>query len=128
MRRGINIRKKNKIISKQINNKSFKLLLSLIILLIICIVIYYSFIQNIFIKEKLENDNLVFSNLNHDIPFLLNKIILFSSVTAQTGSINNLLSLDLSNYCDIGIYLNNIEDKNISISSLYIDNISISVS
>ena len=124
MRRGINIRKKKKIVSDELNKKSLKLLALLIILLIICILIYSLFIQDFFVKTNLEKDNIGFSELNSKIPFSLRKIILFSSATAETGSINQLLSLDVSSYCDIGIYLNQFE--NVSISSLYIDNISIS--
>ena len=37
-----------------------------------------------------------------------------------------MLSLDISQYCDIGIYLNPLTDVKNSISSLYIDNFSIS--
>lgn len=126
MRRGINIRKKKKLISNQINKKSLKLLTLLISTLIICILIYIFFIQNIFIKVNLEKENFNFSSLNENIPFSIKKMILFSNATAESGSVNQLLSLDISNYCDIGIYLNKITDSSISISSLYIDNISIS--
>lgn len=126
MRRGINIRKKKKIISKELNKKSLKLLTLTIIVLLICISIYVFFIQDIFIKSHLEKDNLYFSSLNENIPFTLRKIILFSSATAESGSINQLLSLDISQYCDIGIYLEPLKNNDISISSLYINNINIS--
>lgn len=123
MRRGINIRKKKKIILNELNKKVLKLLTLSVAVLSICIVIYVFFIQDIFIKVNLEQDSLYFSSLNETIPFSLRKIILFSSATAESDSINQLLSLNISNYCDIGIYLNTLENKNISISSLYIDNI-----
>ena len=126
MRRGINIRKKKKIIFNELNKKSLKLLTLLITVLILCILMYIFFFQNIFIKVNLEKDNLNFSNLNENIPFSIKKMILFSSATAESDSVNQLLSLDISNYCDIGIYLNKIQNENILISSLYIDNISIS--
>ena len=119
MRRGINIRKKKKIISNEINKKSFKLLILSIIVLLICISIYAFFFKDIFIKVNLEKDNLHFSSLNNNIPFSLRKIVLFSSATAESGSINQLLSLDISQYCDIGIYINTLEDTNVSISYLY---------
>jgi len=125
MRRGINIRKKKKLVFNEINKKSLKLLTLLIIILIICTSIYFLFIQDIFIKKNLEQDSISFSSLNENIPFSLNKIILFSNVTAESGSLNNLLSLNISNYCDIGIYLSNMCNENILISSLFIDNISI---
>lgn len=126
MRRGINIRKKKKIILNELNKKSLRLLTLLFAVLIICIIIYMFFIQDLFIKVNLEQDSINFSSLNENVPFSLKKIILFSSATAESGSINQLLSLDISQYCDIGIYLNKLEDTNISISSLYIDNIVIS--
>lgn len=126
MRRGINIRKRKQLISKEINQKSLKLLSILIITLFFCTIIYFSFIQNIFIKKNVEEDSINFSNLNNDIPVSLKKIILFSSATAQSDSINQMLSLDISQYCDIGIYLDSKFNNNISISSLYIDNIIIS--
>jgi len=125
MRRGINIRKKKKIVLNELNKKGLRLLSLSVAVLLICIAIYVFFVQDIFIKVNLEKDNLYFSSLNESIPFSLRKIILFSSATAESGSINQLLSLDISQYCDIGIYLNTLEDKNISISSLYIDNINI---
>lgn len=123
MRRGINIRKKKKLILKETNKKALNILLILILLLIICAGIYFFFLQDIFIKKNLEEDSLHFSSLNETIPFSLRKIILFSSATAETDSVNQLLSLNISQYCDIGIYLDKIQNEDISISSLYIDNI-----
>lgn len=126
MRREINIRKKKKIIFNELNKKSLRLLTLLISILIICVLIYIFFIQNIFIKVNLEKENFNFSSLNENVPFSIKKMILFSNATAESGRVNQLLSLDISNYCDIGIYLNKIQDDAILISSLYIDNISIS--
>lgn len=126
MRRGINVRKRKRILLQELNNKSLKLLLLLIIILVVCIIIYFSFIQDIFIKRNFEKDNMNFSSLNENIPFSLNKIILFSSATAETDSVNQSLSLDISQYCDIGIYLNNTDKGNTFIKSLYINDISIS--
>lgn len=126
MRRGLNNRKKRKLIMQKVNLKSLKLLLILFFILIVCLLIYFFFIQNAFIKNNLENDSLDFSTINENIPFSIRKIILFSSSTAEADSVNQLLSLNISQYCDIGIYINELEDDSISISSLYIDNISIS--
>lgn len=123
MRRGINIRKRKKILFKELNKKSLRLLTLLTSILLICIVIYIFFIQDVFIKVNLEKDSINFSYLNENIPFSLRKIILFSSATAESGSVNQLLSLDISQYCDIGIYLNELEDTSKSISALYVDNI-----
>ena len=126
MRRGINIRKKKRIILNETNKKTLKLIILLILILVICAIMYFSFIQNIFIKNNFEKDSIAFSKLNEDIPFNLSKIILFSSATAQTSNVNQTLSLDISQYCDIGIYLNNTDKENTFIKSLYIDNISVS--
>lgn len=127
MRRGINIRKKKRIILKDTNKKALQLLILLSIVLIVCVIIYVFFIQNFFIKKSFEKDSIGFSNLNETIPFSLNKIILFSSATANTNDINHsVLSLNISQYCDIGMYINNTNKENTSINSLYINNISIS--
>lgn len=126
MRRGLNNRKKRKIMLRQINSKSLKLLSLLIVILIICSIIYFFFIQNFFIKKDLEDDSISFSTMNENMPFSIKKILLFTSSTAEASSVNQLLSLDISGYCDIGIYINELTDENLSISSLYIDNISIS--
>lgn len=126
MRRGINIRKKKKIIMKETNKKILRIISILIILLIICFIIYFSFIQDIFIKKNIEQDSISFSDLNKNIPFSIKEIILFSSATAESDSINQQLALNISQYCDIGIYLNKIEGEGAIISSLYIDNIVIS--
>lgn len=126
MRRSINIRKKKQIIMKELNKKILKIIFILILLIIICMIIYFSFFQGLFIKNNLEKDGMNFSELNENIPFSLKKIILFSSATAEDNSVNQQLCLNISQYCDIGIYLNTIQAENISISSLYIDNINIS--
>ena len=123
MRRGINIRKKKKILIKERNKKALKTITLLIILLIFCSVIYFNFIQNIFIKKNLEQDSISFSDLNENIPFSIKKLMLFSSATAESDSINQQLALNISQFCDVGIYLNKIEDDNLLISSLYLDNI-----
>lgn len=126
MRRGINIRKKKKIISNKLNKKGLKFLIFLITIILICISLYYFFMQDNLIKTDLEKSNNDFSSLNENIPFSLGKIILFSSATAESGSINQMLSLNISQYCDICMYLNKISDENLSISELYINNISLS--
>lgn len=126
MRRGLNIRKRKRIILNEANKKSLKIISILVIILLLCVTIYIFYIQNIFIKKNFENDNIYLYNYNKQIPFSLNKIILFSSATAQTDTINQTLSLDISQYCDIGIYLNNVDQEHTSITSLFIDNISIS--
>lgn len=126
MRRGINIRKKKRIELNESNKKALKFLSLLIIIISLCVAAYLFFIKNIFIKRNLEKDSTNFSILNDNIPFSLNKIILFSSATAENSSVNQSLSLDISQYCDIGIYLNNTDKENTFIKSLSIKNILIS--
>lgn len=126
MRRGINIRKKKKIILNNLNKNAMQFLILSFIILFFCIIIYVFFIQNIFVKNNFEKDNSYFASLNNNVPFSIKKIILFSSATAEAGSVNQLLSLNISQYCDIGIYLMPLESNNTFISSLYIDNINIS--
>lgn len=128
MRRGINIRKKKQIVMKETNKKALKLICILMLFIIICTIIYFSFFQDLLIKNSLEKDGINFSELNETIPFSVKKVILFSNATAESNSVNQQLCLDISQYSDIGIYLNKIEDNSISISSLYIDNIIISSS
>ena len=126
MRRGINIRKKKRIILKESNKTALKFISILIIVLILCTCIYFFFIQNLFIKNRFAKDNIVFSNLNQKRPFSINKIIFFSSAIAATNNVNQSVSLNISNFCDIGIYINNFDKENTSIKSLYINNINIS--
>lgn len=126
MRRGIDIRKKKRASLNESNKKSLQILTILIIILAICIIIFGFFIQDILINKKSEKNNISFLNLNENIPFSLNKIVLFSSATAKANTVNQLLSLDISHFCDIGIYLNNTDKENTSIKSLSINNIKIS--
>lgn len=126
MRRDKNIRKRKKTIFKN-NNKQKLIILSIsIALLLILFATTLFFSKDFSIKRNLEEGSIDFSNLNENIPFSLQKIILFSSATATSDSINQSLTLDISQYCDIGIYLNKTNDENILISSLYIDNIVLS--
>lgn len=126
MRRGINIRKKKRIIAKETNLKTLKLLSILLIIIFICSLYYIFFLRNYFSNKNFEEYNLLIANSNNSIPFSLNKIELYSSSTAnkiKTYS-NSVEALDISQYCDISIYINN--DNNSIIKKLYIDNISIS--
>ena len=126
MRRSIDIRKRKRILLNELNQKHVKLLILLIIILLICCSFYFFFVQDIFIKNNLEKDILNFMHFNQGVPFSLNKIVLFSSATAEAGSVNHQLSLNISQFCDIGIYLNNEEKEENTIQSLYINDIVIS--
>ena len=127
MRRGINIRKKKRIISKETNSKALKLISILLILIFICSLSYIFFLRNYFSNKNFEEYNLLIANSNSSIPFSLNKIVLYSSSTASTVNSyndNSVQALDISQYCDISLYINN--ENNSIIKKLYIDNISIS--
>lgn len=126
MRREIDIRKRNKILADQLNKKVILIIVAFILFLVICVCIYLAFIQNVFIKKNLEKDYEQFSTLNENIPFSIQKIILFSSATAESQTVNQSPSLDISQYCDIAIYLNKLKDNSPTIQSLSIQNISIS--
>lgn len=129
MRRGINIRKKKRIIAKKTNSKALKLISILLILIFICSLSYIFFLRNYFSNKNFEEYNLLIANSNSSIPFSLNKIVLYSSSTASTVNSyndNSVQALDISQYCDISLYINN--DNNSIIKKLYIDNISISKS
>jgi hypothetical protein len=127
MRRGINIRKKKRIIAKETNSKALKLISILLILIFICSLSYIFFLRNYFSNKNFEEYNLLIANSNSSIPFSLNKIVLYSSSTASTVNSyndNSVQALDISQYCDISLYINN--ENNSIIKKLYIDNISIS--
>lgn len=128
--RRTNNRKRNKINLNQINRETLKTIALIIVLLIVFSFVYFYFIRNIFIKKNFEKEYTSISSLNEDSPFSLNKIILFSSATITSNGLNNSVwNQDISQYCDICIYLNNssgdTNDKN-TIKQLYIDTISIS--
>ena len=127
MRRGINIRKKKRIIAKETNLKALKLISILLILIFICSLSYIFFLRNYFSNKNFEEYNLLIANSNSSIPFSLNKIVLYSSSTASivnSYNDNSVQALDISQYCDISLYINN--ENNSIINKLYIDNISIS--
>lgn len=128
--RRTNNRKRNKINLNQINRETLKTIALIIVLLIVFSFVYFYFIRNIFIKKNFEKEYTSISSLNEYSPFSLNKIILFSSATITSNGLNNSVwNQDISQYCDICIYLNNssgdTNDKN-TIKQLYIDTISIS--
>lgn len=128
--RRLNIRKRNRIEFKNLNKKATKIIIILFILIFILLILYLYFFQNFFIKNNFEKEYTYLSELNEETVFSLDKIVVFSSATAQSKEVNNSVwNLDISQYSDIGIYFKNINsnqpEKNI-VKELYIDNISIS--
>lgn len=128
--RRFSTRKRNKINLQSLNKKAIKTLVVFIILLIIILFVYFYYIKNAFIKNIFEKHYTSISKLNEETVFSLNKIIIFSSATVNPKELKNgVWNMDVSQYSDISIYLNNITNdssqKNI-VKELYIDNISIS--
>lgn len=129
--RRTNTRKRNKINFKNLNIKSLKIIYALIFLLFSLVLAYIYFFNNVLIKHNFEKDYTAIYNLNEETIFSLDKIVLFSSASVDTKELNNSVwNLDISQYTDICIYINNImnkqnQSKNI-IKELYIDNIIIS--
>ena len=107
--RRLNIRKRNLTDHKRLNKKTLKTIYILVVLLIIFSCIYFYFFKNIFIKHIFEKEYTTLANLNEETIFSLDKIIIFSSATADSKELNNSVwNLDISQYSDIGIYLNNV--------------------
>ena len=126
MRRNFNLRKRKSKKIDVLNKKNLSLLFILLFFLTIYIIASQSMNKTTSSVEAFWNYNKEFLNLNNNIPFSINKIILYTNVTANAKTVNfSFANLDISEYCDIGIYLNKLEDNNVSIKSLYIDNISV---
>lgn len=122
MRRDITNRKKNKLKLKKLNNKALTLTLGLSFLLIILAIIFFFIIKGTIINSSFENYFSEISSDNSNTVFSLDKISVLTSATADS-SIKNLSywNLNISQYSDIGIYLNN--PNNHTITKLYLDEI-----
>lgn len=114
---------------KNVDNKKF---IILCIYLLISLIILYLLINFVYNKSKLKSSfekEIILNNSyeTSDI-FKINKIVLFSSANAiNNETIRNLWNLNIYQYTDIAIYIdNNIENgltsKN-TVKKLYIDNI-----
>ena len=128
--RRTNTRKRNKFNFNNLNKRALILIGILSIFIIILIVILSYFLKNAIIKNNFEKDYSKAAYLNEEPVFSLDKIVLFSSATVKTNELkNSVWNLDISQFSDICIYLNNIENNNNSkniVRELYIDNINIS--
>ena len=104
----------------------------LILVALILIYFYYNFILKKFVcKNKFVDQMVTLSNQNENDIFSIGKIQLHSSANAVDNSKEHSLSnLNISQYTDISIHINNsgssndLTDEN-TIKKLYIDNISI---
>ena len=128
--RRTNIRKRNRIDFKNLDRKAMILIVFLSILIILLITSISYFIKNAFLNKSFEKDYSTSAFINEDTPFSLNKIVIFSSATVNPKEVNNSVwNLDISQFADICIYLNNTPNddnsKNV-VKNLYINNISVS--
>lgn len=125
-----NIRQRNKNNFKDLDKKAMILIIVLLIIIILLIVSISYFIRTAFLNKSFEKDYSNSAFINEDTPFSLNKIVIFSSATVNPKEVNNSVwNLDISQFADICIYLNNTENDNNSkniVKNLYINNISIS--
>lgn len=108
--------------------KEIKLSILTIILFLVFIVLFIIVFDRIVIRNNFELDVLTISNNNSTTIFSLDKIFLFSSANAtHNDETQNFWNLNIYQYTDIAIYINNNSDCFVSnknaVKSLYIDNI-----
>lgn len=106
------------------------LLFLLTILFALSNTVYAELLNRISFQENI----LYMSELNSKTVFSLDKILLFSSASAEHNDVTNkaLWDINLSQFTDIALYINNTSSKNEltsenTIYSLYIDNITFNV-
>lgn len=122
------ILEKFKITDKKLFYTDLLKMLSIVILLFIAVNISIYLFVNLKIKSSFENSTISKAKLNDKSIFNIEKIVLFSSGYAETNNTNlDMWNLDLSQFTDIAIYINNnldngLTDENI-LKSLSISNI-----
>lgn len=100
-------------------------------LLLVCIILLtiYFFANYFYHNKKYLDDIQQLEEITSDV-FSLDKIVLYSSADAKNTSASSLLSLDISQFTDIAIFINNHSDGNYTlentIKECYIDSISFS--
>ena len=102
----------------------------LIILAFILLLLYYHFVLSpSFAKNNFANQMIEISDENEDTIFSIQKVLLYSSANAIDNSDNQSLeNMNICQYTDLSIYLNNSESSSElteqnTIKELYIDNI-----
>ncbi len=120
---------------KKIKIKHTKLVFTfLIISLLLCILAYSFLFYTIYSKNEFVKSSLNIAKQNQVSIFRINKIMLYSSATAVDNSSNHSLqNLDIGQYTDIAIYIDNtssiseLTTQN-TVKDLWIDNINITSS
>lgn len=119
--------KQNYPIIKKVTTEK-KLSILTIILFFIFVVLFIIVFDRILVRNNFEKDVLTVSNNNSSEIFSLDKIFLFSSANAiHNNEKQNFWDLNIYQYTDIAIYINNNSDDFITnkntVKNLYIDNI-----
>jgi len=114
---------------KQMNkNEKIEFCIGLLLVCIILLTIYF-LVSYFYHNKKYINDIQQLEEITSDV-FSLDKIILYSSASAQNTSNSSLLSLDISQFTDIAIFIDNHPDGNYTlentIKKCYINTISFS--
>lgn len=114
---------------QQMNRKKIIELVFAIILSFTILSILLYFLFSFYQQKKWESSIQQMQEISHPI-FALDKIILYSSANAINTSNSALLDLDISQFTDIAIFINNFSDTNYTlentIKELSIDSISFS--
>lgn len=125
-----NSRKRNSFKFQNLEKKAVIMIITFSIITFFLLFFIFYNIKNAYSNFKFGSAYSTTASLNEDTPFSLNKIVIFSSATVNAKEINNAVwNLDISQFADICIYLNNIPSDNNSkniIKNLYINNINIS--
>lgn len=115
---------------KKISNNFIKLLIIDILLLIICIFTYKHIYEVEMVRRIYAEESEKFVEDNKNPVFKINQIILYSSANAVDNSDGNLKDIDISQFTDIEIFIDNknkseeITGEN-TINEMYITNIKI---
>lgn len=116
-------------IKQKINLKNWKLIL-LGTILIILIIVYFLICHKYIVKNRFAGEMEDIIQKNEVADFSLEKIYLCSSVNAlDSNGEQKLENLDLYQYTDIAVYINNYDEEGLTskntIKQLYIDNVDI---
>lgn len=108
-----------------------KLLILIDVILLIISIFAYNFIYNVEVNKRIYSETSSrFAENNKDATFRIEKIILYFSANAVDNSNGNLQDIDISQYTDMEIYINNtskireLTAEN-TVNELFIDNIKI---